>query len=176
MGKRCPFLILALLLGPIVGLAGGVYAQQAPAQQTPAKQAPAKETPAKPATIMDLLGKVKLDQIKKAHPGGKETKVRPGANTVLAVLKAETRYGLPKGESVYYFNSQGVLVRFATTPIRKITKEELLKDFPGLKFSKPSSGQAPVGFVLRSPTIRQGFYLSNDGKEVILTTYDYIAK
>jgi hypothetical protein len=125
---------------------------------------------------MDLLGKVKLDQIKKAHPGGKETKVRPGANTILASLKAETRYVLPKGESIYYFNSQGVLVRFATTPIRKITKEDLLKDFPGLKFSKPPSRRSAVGFVQRSPTIRQGFYLSDNGKEVALSTYDYTGK
>jgi len=171
MGKRCPILILTLLLGLVVGLAGGVHAQQ-----TPVKPPPAQQQPAKPATIMDLLGKVTLDQVKKAHPGGKETKVRPQANTVLASLKAETRYVLPKGESIYYFNSQGVLVRFATTPRRKITKQDLLKDFPGLQFSKPSSGQAAVGFMQRSPTIRQGFYLSDDGKEIVLSTYDYTGK
>lgn len=147
---------------------------EAGAQAVPPKAAPPQAAPQTQTKLVDMLGKTTLEQIKKAEPGGKEDPVSPQSNTLLAKINARTRYVEPKGKTAYYFNSRGILVRVAATPKRIITKEELLRSFPDLKFTKEGPDDMPVAFVKHSGNIIQGFYLTKNGKEVKLSTFDYV--
>ncbi len=55
-----------------------------------------------------------------------------------------------------------------------ITKDELMRTVPGLKFTKEGPDGLPVAFMKRPDNIIQGFYLTKDGKEVKLSTFDYV--
>jgi hypothetical protein len=167
MHKLC--LVFCLVGSLLVGSTLQVTAQaQAPPRTPAAPQAQKK------ATVADLLGKANLDQIKKANPGGRQDPISPHANTLLAKVNARTRYVEPKGKTAYYFNSRGILVRVATTPKRMITKTELMRDIPQLKFTNEGPDNLPVAFIKRPDGIIQGFYLTKNGKEVKLTTLDYV--
>jgi hypothetical protein len=144
------------------------------AQAVPPKPAPPQVAPQTQVKVTDLLGKATLDQIKRAYPGGKQDPVSPHPNTLLGKVAAKTRYVEPKGQSAYYFNSRGILVRVATTPKRMITKDELMRAMPQLQFTKDGPDGLPVAFIKRPDGIIQGFYLTKNGKEVKLTTLDYV--
>ena len=54
-----------------------------------------------------------------------------------------------------------------------MTKEELMRDIKGLNFEKFPPNQVEAAFIRRSATVVvQGFFLSNDGKYVEMSTYD----
>jgi hypothetical protein len=166
MQKLC--LVFCLVGSLLVGSTLQVIAQAQAPPRTPA-------TPqAHKTTVADLLGKATLDQIKKAYPGGKQDPISPHSNTLLAKVNARTRYVEPKGKTAYYFNSRDILVRVATTPKRMITRDELLRTIPQLKFTKEGPDDLPVAYIKRPDNIIQGFYLTKNGKEVKLTTLDYV--
>lgn len=144
----------------------------------PAQKAPPAAT--KRVTVLDMLGKTTLAQIKQAYPGGKQEAISPKPNTTLAKTGARTRYMERTGKTAYYFNSRDILIRVATTPKRRMTKAELLRMVPGLTFEKEHPQDMPVAYrPIKRPDgakIVQGFYLSPDQREVKLTTYDYLGK
>jgi len=155
---------LGLSLALILCLAGSVMAQQS--RGGPASK---PDTPA----IMAALGKVKLELIKKEIPGGIEAPVKSGPGSRLEKLKADKSYTEPGEKTIYYFR-QGVLISAATKAAKPLTKEELMREIKGLKFEKFPPNQVEAAFIRRSATVIQGFYLSNDGKYVEMSTYDYI--
>jgi hypothetical protein len=161
-------LVGTLLVGSPFDVAGQAAPPKAATPPKTAAPQPQK------TTVTDLLGKATLDQIKRAYPGGKQDPISPHYNTLLAKVSARTRYVEPKGKTAYYFNSRGILVRVATTPKRLITKAELLRTMPDLKFTKEGPDGLPVAFMKRPDGIIQGFYLTKDGREVKLTTLDYV--
>ncbi len=165
-------LVGILLVGSPFEVAGQVAPSKPATPQAPPGRSQPPQT--QKITVTDLLGKATLDQIKKANPGGKEDRISPHANTLLAKINAQTRYVEPKGKSAYYFNSRGILVRLAATPTRLITREELIRSIPGLKFTKEGPEDMPVAFIKRPDNIIQGFYLTKNGKEVKLSTFDYV--
>ncbi len=155
---------LGLSLALVLCLAGSVMAQQS-----------GSAPPSKPGTppIMAALGKVKLEQIKKEAPGGIEAAVKSSPGSRLEKVKADKSYTERGGKTIYYFR-QGVLVSAATKAAKPLTKEELMRDIKGLKFEKFPPNQVEAAFIRRSPTVVQGFFLSNDGKYVEMSTFDYI--
>ncbi len=160
-------LVYLLLSG--IALEVAAQAQTAPT----APKAPPAAT--QKVTVLDMLGKSTLAQIKQAYPGGKQEPVTPAPNSVLGRTGARTRYVEPAAKTAYYFNSRDILVRVATTPKRRMTKEELLREMPGLTFKKESPKDLPVAFIKQTGgKIVQGFYLTPDEREVKLTTYDYV--
>ncbi len=165
-------LVGILLVGSPFEVAGQVAPSKPATPQAPPGRSQPPQT--QKITVTELLGKATLDQIKQAYPGGKQDAISPQSNTLLAKVNARTRYVEVKGKTAYYFNSRNVLVRVATTPKRMITKEELLRTMPGLKFTKEGPDGLPVAFMKRPDNIIQGFYLTKDGKEVKLTTLDYV--
>jgi hypothetical protein len=136
--------------------------------QTPPK-APA---PASSPDIVDTLGKITLDQVKKNAPGGTETPVQYQPGSRLSKVKAVTRYEL-RGQN-YYFNSRKILVSASSEATKPLPKEKLLQDIKGLEFKKYPPNNISAAFVKRSSCVVQGFYLSPDEKFVSMTTYDYI--
>lgn len=154
---------LSLVLVLILCLAGSVMAQQSRGE-------PAAK-PGPPA-IIAALGKAKLEQIKKEAPGGIEAPVKSAPGSRLDKLKVDKSYTEPGGKSIYYFR-QGVLVSATAKATKPLTKEELMREIKGLKFEKFPPNQVEAAFVRRSATIIQGFMLSNDGKYVEMSTYDY---
>ena len=162
--------LVLCVLGPL--LAGSPF--EAAAQAAPPKASAPRSTAQTEQKVTDLLGKATLDQVKRAFPGGKQDTISPHYNTLLSKVNARTRYVEPKGKTAYYFNSRGILVRVATTPKRMITKNELLRDIPQLKFNREGPNGLPVAFIKRPDGIIQGFYLTKDGREVKLTTLDYV--
>lgn len=162
MGKSRRFLTLGLLLGLLLGLSGIAGAQKSgkPEMQP----------------ILEALGKVKLEHIKQSIPGGKEAAVKTRPGSRLDKLKVEKSYAEPKGQSIYYFNRQGILVSATTKAVNPLTKEELLREIKGLKFEKFPPDRVEAAFIRRTPSVVQGFYLSKDGKYVELSSYDYLPK
>jgi hypothetical protein len=160
------------LIFGLLGLLLAGFSLGAGAQVHPSKTAPQTHA----VKVTALMGKATLDQIKKAYPGGRQDPVSPRYNTLLSKVNARTRYVEPKGKTAYYFNRRGILVRVATTPKRMITKNELLRDIPQLKFTREGPNGLPVAFVKRPDGIIQGFYLTKNGQEVKLTTLDYVKK
>lgn len=163
------WLVLCIVGSLLAGFSLEVGAQAAP-PKTPLPRSAAKTE----QKLTDLLGRATLAQIKRAFPGGRQDSVSPRYNTLLAKVNARTRYVEPRGKTAYYFNSRGILVRVATTPKRMITKNELLRDIPQLKFTREGPNGLPVAFIKRPDSIIQGFYLTKDGREVKLTTLDYV--
>ncbi len=157
---------LGLSLAMILCLAGSAMAQQ-PGGGPASKPAP-------PA-IMTALGKMRLEQIKKEAPGGIETAVKPQPGSRMDKLKVDKSYTVRGGKTIYYFR-QGLLVSATTKAVKSLTKEELMREIKGLKFEKFPPNQVEAAFVRRSATVVQGFYLSNDGKYVEMSTYDYMPK
>jgi hypothetical protein len=155
-------------------LAGSPF--EAGAQAAPAKAPLPRGAQQIEQNVTALLGKATLDQIKRAYPGGRQDPISPHYNTLLAKINARTRYVEPQGKTAYYFNSRGILVRVAATPKRMITRDELLRDIPQLKFIREGPENMPVAFIKRPDGIIQGFYLTKNGKEVKLTTLDYVKK
>ena len=153
-------------------LAGSPF--EAGAQTAPPKTPPPRGAHQTQQNVTNLLGKATLDQVKRSIPGGRQDPVSPRYNTLLSKVNARTRYVEPKGKTAYYFNRRGILVRVATTPKRMITKNELLRDIPQLKFTREGPNGLPVAFIKRPDGIIQGFYLTKDGREVKLTTLDYV--
>jgi hypothetical protein len=155
-------------------LAGSPF--EAGAQAAPPKAPLPRGARQTEQNVTALLGKATLDQIKRAYPGGRQDPISPHYNTLLAKINARTRYVEPQGKTAYYFNSRGILVRVAATPKRMITRDELLRDIPQLKFIREGPENMPVAFIKRPDGIIQGFYLTKNGKEVKLTTLDYVKK
>ncbi len=141
---------------------------------TVSAQPPAPD--AKTAQIIANLGKVRVEDVRKNAPRGTLSPVRPNAGSRLETLQVETRYAPADGKTAYYFNRRGVLVSMAAVAITPLTKEELLRNVRGLEFKKYPPKETYVAFIRRSPNVIQGFYLSPDGKKVVLTTYDYVGR
>ncbi len=135
---------------------------------------------AKPKTqttqIMESLGKLRVDEVKKNAPGGAETRLKPDRGSRLEKLQAETRYTQADGKTAYYFNRRGVLVSVATAATKPLTKDELLRQVKGLEFKKYPPKDNSAAFVKIAPNVLQGFYLAPDGKTVTMTTYDYLGR
>jgi hypothetical protein len=157
---------LALSLALILGMAGGVMAQQSGGTSASKPGAP---------DIMQSLGKLKLEDIKKGVTGGTEAVVTPAPRSRMAQLKVDKSFTEPGGKAVYYF-SRGLLVSAAAKAAKPLTKEQLLREIKDLKFEKLPPNQVEAAFVRRSATVIQGFILSSDGKYVEMTTFDYVPK
>ena len=124
--------------------------------------------------IVDTLGKITLDQVKKNAPGGTETPVQYQPGSRLGQVKAVTRYEV-RGQS-YYFNNRKILVSASSDATKPLTKEQLLRDIKGLEFKKYPPSNVSAAFVKRSDCVVQGFYLTPDDKLVSITTFDYICQ
>lgn len=158
------FLILAL-----VSVSGAQTAQKAPPPTPAPQKAPGPD-------IVNSLGKITLDQVKKNEPGGTETPVNSPPGSRLNNLKAVTRYEVAKHGVSYYFNSRKILVSASSAAAKPLRKEELMRSIKGLEFKKFPPNNVSAAFVKRSSCVVQGFYLTKDDKFVNLTTYDYICQ
>lgn len=158
----------AMAMALVLSLAGGVAAQEA---GKAGQSAPSKS---KNLEILDMLGKTKLEHFKKGMPGGAETPTKTQPGSRLAALNAVTIYQAPDGKAAYYFNRQGILVSAAVKAAKPLTKEQLLREYPGLKFRKYPPQQTEAASFRRTPKIVQWFFLSQDGKYVELATFDYL--
>lgn len=134
--------------------------------------APLSSPPSAPS-VLEMLGKADMEYVKKNLPGGNEQALTPNPGSRLATVGAVTSYTAPSGQSLYYFNRQGIMVSIAAKSIRPLSKDQLLQEIKGLSFTKFPPNQVEAAFVRRSATIIQGFYLAQDGKFVEVTTYDY---
>lgn len=139
-----------------------------------AQTSPATPTP--PENIIKALGTVKLRDLKKAVPRGTETRIRPESGSRLAQVGAETRFTEPGGGVAYYFNRAGILVSAQSRAKRPIPKEKLLREIKALKFKKYPPNNMLAAFVRRSPRVVQGFYLDKAGRNIVITTYDYLPR
>lgn len=159
MNRWRAFLIMLL----IVSLPASVLAQRSGA-------------PAKEGDIIGALGKVKLPDLKKAVPGGTETRINPERGSRLANVGAVTKFTEPGGGVAYYFNRAGVLVSAQSKAKKPIPKATLMREIKGLEFKKYPPNQMSAAFVRRSPQVVQGFYLDKDDRYVVFTTYDYLPR
>jgi hypothetical protein len=165
-----------LILLSVLVLSGCITPPVAREKTVLVEEATVPETAPTPETkveVLQMLGKMKLEEIKQRLPGGLETYVKPEPGTSLSKLGVVSRYIRPDKKVAYYFNSQGVLVSVTVMAAIPLTKEELLRQISGLKFKKYPSSQGEAAFIRRSPTVIQGLYLSADGKYVEMSTYDY---
>jgi hypothetical protein len=135
-----------------------------------------QSTPAPQEDIIKALGTLKLVDLKKAMPQGKEARITTEPGSRLSRVGAVTRFTEPGGGAAYYFNRAGILVSAQAKAKRPLTKEELLLEIKGLEFKKYPPNNLSAAFVRRSPQVVQGFYLDKAGKYVIITTYDYIPR
>lgn len=126
--------------------------------------------------IITALGFLKLADLKKAVPQGKETRITPEPGSRLAQVGAVTRFTEPGGSAAYYFNRAGILVSAQARAKKLLAKEELLRDIKGLKFKQYPPDNLSAAFIRRSPRVVQGFYLDKAGKYVVITTYDYVPR
>ena len=139
----------------------------------------AQNSPSHPShheDIIKALGTLKLTDLKKAVPRGRETHITAEPGSRLARVGAVTRFTEPGGGVAYYFNRAGILVSAQTKAKRPLTKEELVREIKGLKFKKYPPNDLAAAFVQRSPQVVQGFYLDKAGKYVVITTYDYVPR
>lgn len=160
---------LRIVLGAalILALAGGAPAL---AQKAGQSAAPKEKKP----EILDMLGRTKLEHFKKGMPGGAEARAKPRPGSRLDALKVMTVYQAPDAKAAYYFNRQGILVSAAVKAAKPLTKEQLLREYPGLKFQKYPPQQTEAASFRRTPKIVQWFFLSQDGKYVEITAFDYL--
>lgn len=152
----------------ILGFAGISLAQTA-------ARLPAQST-AQPPDIMEALGKMKLSDIRKSVPRGREIAIKPESSSRLAQVRAVTKFTEPGGDVAYFFNRTGILVSAQTKAKTPLPKETLVKQIKGIEFKKYPPNQMSAAFVRRSPTVIQGFYLSPDDRYVQYTTYDYLRR
>jgi hypothetical protein len=161
--------VIILLLG-FAGVSLAQYSQ-------PSRKAPppsSSQTQTKQLDIIQALGKLKLEEVKKAVPRGTESTVRPEPGSRLATVGAVTRFQEPSGDVSYYFNRAGILVSAQSKAKRLISKEQLEREIKGLTFKKFPPTEIMAAFARRSPQVVQGFYLGKDGRYVEYTTFDYM--
>ncbi|MCK9376124.1 MAG: hypothetical protein M0P73_08245 [Syntrophobacterales bacterium] len=153
----------------LVSVSGAQTGQKAPPPAPASQKAPGPD-------MISSLGKMTLDQVKKNEPGGTETPVNSLPGSRLSLIKATTRYEVPRHGVSYYFNNRRILVSASSAASKPLTKEQLMRTVKGLQFKKFPPNNVSAAFVKRSPCVVQGFYLTPDDKFVNLTTYDYVCK
>jgi hypothetical protein len=126
--------------------------------------------------ILKALGKLKLEDFKKANPGSTESTIKPAPGTRLATVGAVTSVPDPKakGAVIYYFNRAGILVSAQAKATKPLAKEELEQKIQGLDFQPYPPNDIMAAFVRRSPKVVQGFYLGQNDMFVEYTTFDYM--
>jgi hypothetical protein len=73
--------------------------------------------------ILTALGTLKLADLKKAVPQGKETRITPEPGSRLDQVGAVTRFTEPGGGVAYYFNRAGILVSAQTRAKKPLAKK-----------------------------------------------------
>jgi hypothetical protein len=161
--------VMILLLG-FAGVSRAQYSQPSPQASPPGSS----QTQTKQLDVVQALGKLKLEEVKKAVPRGTESTIRTEPGSRLAAVGAVTRFQEPSGDVSYYFNRAGILVSAQSKARRLISKEQLEREIKGLTFKQYPPTQIMAAFARRSPQVVQGFYLGKDGRYVEYTTFDYM--
>ncbi|MFP3868438.1 MAG: hypothetical protein ACLFUU_09785 [Desulfobacteraceae bacterium] len=86
------------------------------------------------------LGKSSFSEVCKQHPGGIESAPTPHSDPLTEILGVKKLYSSADQRWQFWFNATGVLVAVVEAPEPKLSKADILRQYPGLKFEADPGG------------------------------------